>query len=577
MTMNQRTSFLLVLLLSAVLIPGSLFGAGAQPEPPQSPAQQEPVLVGRVFHIEGQLLRYDPEEQQWVAVQPDAPWGEDDTLYSVEKSRAELILPNNTWVRIGPNTEVKLVALTSQKTEVDLVSGTARFLNNSSAVELKVTTPYGHVLAGAGSVLDIYAGATSVEVIALHGNVEFVHGPTGSHLEVVAGSTSLLADEKQVGVGTGRMETAWRQWNEIRDNFWAKRLEIKGESVKYVHRSIQEESSVLERYGRWSRIYYDGAHRYFWRPAHVAVGWAPFTVGSWMYWHGDWCWVPSEPFGYVTHHYGNWVLVGASWYWAPPVAVTVTIGGPFLGIGFGWYPGRVAWVHSHAHIGWLPLAPGEIYYSHRYWGPGSVVFGAGVTGFATLHNYRYARNAVIVERADFARVTNYRNVMVRKPGHAAFLNTYKAARVANDNTVPGFSQIKRRQGFSATSPKEKPSMGQLEKARQGCLAVEPAGRGQGGGTRKQVTARGKGKQAGSSALKSSPGKQRSPGHVSKGSSKSSLKSSGDSKRYGKAHDKGKGGKSSHDGGFTGGGGGKHSGQGKSVEGHGPKSGHGKWK
>ncbi|MDY0042311.1 MAG: FecR domain-containing protein [Desulforhabdus sp.] len=381
--MNQRKSLLLVLLLSIVLISGVVLALGrtnhpeplqnpVQSEPVQSPArqhepvqnqaqtQQDPVLVGRVLHVEGQLLRYVPEEQQWVAVLPDTPWGKDETLYSAEKTRAEMVLPNNTRVRIGPSTEIRLVDLTSGRTEVDLIAGTARLLNKSSEVEIKVATAFGYAVITAGTILEVCADGTSAELIALQGNANFVHSQTGSHFEVMTGSNSLLVDEQQVGVGTGRIDTAWRQWNKTRDNLWAKRLEVKGDSVKYVHPSIRDESYVLDRYGSWSRVYYDGAYRYFWRPAHVAVGWAPFTVGSWMYWYGDWCWVPSEPFGYVTHHYGNWVLVSGCWYWAPPVAVTVGIGGPLLDIRFGWYPGRVAWVHSGAHIGWLPLAPGEI-------------------------------------------------------------------------------------------------------------------------------------------------------------------------------------------------------------------------
>jgi len=113
--MNRRAAYLLVLLLSFVLISGSPLGAADQPDSSRGSDQQEPVLVGRIFHIEGELLRYDGEEKQWVDVLPDSPWGEGDALYSVEESRAEMILPTNIWVRIGPTTEIELVALTPQR------------------------------------------------------------------------------------------------------------------------------------------------------------------------------------------------------------------------------------------------------------------------------------------------------------------------------------------------------------------------------------------------------------------------------------------------------------------------------
>lgn len=143
-----------------------------------------------------------------------------------------------------------------------------------------LTTPYGYVLAQGRSVLDIYAATASVELLALEGKVEFIHEQTGSRFEVVAGSTSLLVDEKQVGPGTGCLDAAWGKWNETRDAWWAKRLECKGESAKYLHDSIREDACILDEHGRWSRVYYEGAYHHFWRPTRVGAGWAPFTAGS---------------------------------------------------------------------------------------------------------------------------------------------------------------------------------------------------------------------------------------------------------------------------------------------------------
>ena len=77
---------------------------------------------------------------------------------------------------------------------------------------------------------------------------------------------------------------------------------------------------MLDQNGNWMRVPYEGRECWFWRPTTVDAGWAPFTVGRWTEWYGDQTWIPAEPFGYVTHHYGAWVLVGDQWYWAPPVA-----------------------------------------------------------------------------------------------------------------------------------------------------------------------------------------------------------------------------------------------------------------
>ena len=46
----------------------------------QAPEAREPILVGRIAHLEGQLLRYVPSEQDWVATVQDAPFGLEDAL-----------------------------------------------------------------------------------------------------------------------------------------------------------------------------------------------------------------------------------------------------------------------------------------------------------------------------------------------------------------------------------------------------------------------------------------------------------------------------------------------------------------
>ena len=62
-----------------------LFAAIAMVSPSSAgdaPIGDEPAMVvGRVYHIEGDLLRYVPEEKDWVAVVKDAPFGAEDTLF----------------------------------------------------------------------------------------------------------------------------------------------------------------------------------------------------------------------------------------------------------------------------------------------------------------------------------------------------------------------------------------------------------------------------------------------------------------------------------------------------------------
>ena len=107
-----------------------------------SPAEDAPAMVvGRIYHIEGDLLRYVPAEKDWVAVVRDAPFGTEDTLFSGSREMAELIVPNGTWIRIGNSTQIQFITLDTDLSETDVASGVGRFYNKSSDTVIKATSP----------------------------------------------------------------------------------------------------------------------------------------------------------------------------------------------------------------------------------------------------------------------------------------------------------------------------------------------------------------------------------------------------------------------------------------------------
>jgi len=435
------------------------FFSAAMAMVPLSLAADAPaVVVGRVYHIEGDLLRYVPEENDWVAVVKDAPFGTEDTLFSGSRGRGELIAPNGTWIRIGNSTQFQVIALDTDLSEMDVASGVARFYNKSSDTVIKVTSPFGYVLADPGTVFDFYVGENSAEAVAIKGKVSFVHSATDARYDVAAGSPAILADQAQVSSGEGGVDPDWDRWNSRRESFWAAKARVRGRSAEYLPPNLRDEAYALEENGRWENVSYEGEPRRFWRPTTVAVGWSPFTVGRWTDWYGDQCWIPAEPFGYVTHHYGNWVYVRNSWYWAPPV-VSVRVGLPLLNIGFFWYPGRVSWIHEGTYVGWVPLAPREMYYSHRNWGGPHTVVVTNVNIAQiniTVRNYAYANQAVVVNQNNFYRVNNYRDVRVTNINRTTIINNYRAAPVVNNTVINNYTTNKQRYNYTNVTVQEKP-------------------------------------------------------------------------------------------------------------------------
>jgi hypothetical protein len=163
----------------------------------------------------------------------------------------------------------------------------ARVYNKNSDTVVRVTSPFGYVLAHPGTVFDFYVGENSVEVVAVDGVVSFVHSAAEAKFDVAAGSPSIVADWEQVSSGEGALDPDWDRWNESREEFWAVKARAGGRSAEYLPPGLRDESYALEENGRWEKVPYEGKDRWFWRPTTVTVSWSPFTVGRWTDWYGD--------------------------------------------------------------------------------------------------------------------------------------------------------------------------------------------------------------------------------------------------------------------------------------------------
>jgi hypothetical protein len=437
-------------------------------------AQQEPVLVGRISYIEGQILRYVPEIKDWVIVTKDAPFGLEDALYSDSSTKAEFIFPNRLLVRIGASTQVQLITLKSDASEMDVASGVARFYNRNPQGMLKVTTPFGYVLAEPDSTFDLYVGDQSVEVLALSGRVDYFEQGGDSRYEVAPGGASVLADATRVTTGDGTVDVQWDDWNAARDSARTKRVLVRGESVRRLPPQLGDDAYDLDESGMWERVTYEGQEREFWRPTVVEESWQPFTVGRWTDYYGDQVWVPEEPFGYVTMHYGNWILVGHRWYWAPPAPAVGIAVGP--SIGFGWYPGRVAWISAGPNAGWVPLAPTEVYYSHHFWGPSAVVMAPGVAVNIAVGRLAFVSAAVVVPQASFYSVSNYSSVRVTNINQTTIINNYHAAPVVNNTVINNYNQTTAKYNFVNKAPAEVPHSSVVQRIDQNRQIASTAGK-----------------------------------------------------------------------------------------------------
>lgn len=431
----------LVPLLSLFILALSL---NAQAQAPEAWEEHDATLVGRISHLQGQLSRYNPDTDDWEAAARDEPFGFDDLLYADADVKAEFLMPNNTWIRIGGDTRLQLVGLEPDSTELDIAFGRARLYNKSTKAKIIITTPFGHITAPPGSTVDLNINENHVEIRAIKKKAYFIHNSSPARHEIRSNSSAMLADLNAVTAAPGKIEYAWKKWNQQMDAQWAAHLREKDASAAHLPAQLHAEAYPLDQHGVWERVYYDGAHYRFWRPIRVRADWAPFTVGVWSVWHGDHVWIPHEPFGYVTHHYGNWIFTAGFWYWAPPVTrIMIHSHVPRLKIGFGWYPGRVAWIHHGAHLGWIPLAPREPYYSHRHWGRRSIVITKGTHYRHRAHRYRHHKHAVVIHRSHLYRSGNYKRTRIRSIHHNTIRDNYRTTPVLNAAVIKDHGSLKK--------------------------------------------------------------------------------------------------------------------------------------
>ena len=442
-------------ILFLVLIPFTSLHAQPRSE---GRGEEETILVGRITYVQGKVLRYVPEEEDWVAIVKDTPFGLRDALHSERGSRAEIIIPNNTWARIDGDTEIRLIELRTEITAIEVASGVARFYNKGSDAVIEARTSFGYVTGPGETSFDLYVSDDSVEVVPLKGTVYFVHSTSETKFEVIAGSSSIFADSREVMAVEPRPDPSWHAWNNKMDALWSKRMRVRGKSIEYLPPALHYEGFILDEHGRWERVYYNGAYRHFWRPLHVSFGWTPFTIGRWIVWCGDHTWIPYEPFGYLTHHYGSWIFVGGFWYWAPPVPrIRVCIGPPpppLFPLPFFWCPGRVAWIHFRGHVGWVPLAPWEPYYCYRRWGPRAIVVNnVNITKVnLNMNRYKNFRHAVVIDKKNLYNVNNYRKIRIKNINNAAVLNNYRVIPVVNNRIIKNYRNI--RQKYNVTNLNE---------------------------------------------------------------------------------------------------------------------------
>ena len=354
----------------------------------------EPELGGgRISLVQGQVLIQTKDAEEWVDASVNFPIADGDRIMTEQDGRVELQFQNGTCVRVGEESQVDIMALNfdQRKTFIHLNQLEGRIYVNHRPLtgeepSLYIDLPFGVISSYVPSRFRVDLTSSEARISVMEGSAEFKRD--GRPIPIAQGKTLIAREGGYAEVAQLYGRDEWDRWNEARDNELLQRRYAQ----KYLPPELEPYGYEMEGNGRWV---YTPEYQYVWVPT-VVVGWSPFQYGYWAWRRGIYCWVPREPWGWVPFHYGRWVHThNHGWAWVPPFR-HATI----------WNPGAVAWYIGPTHVSWVPLAPGEIYYGHRYYGPQSVNI--------NRVNIDIQKNAYINARVKDAVVTVHRDSFFRR-------------------------------------------------------------------------------------------------------------------------------------------------------------------
>ena len=350
MILIKKTLAALAGITGVVLLAAPAF---AQERDEYGEAQQ---TVARVGYIDGSAsFSRGDDPDNWQTADRNVPMTIGDRLYTGSRSRAEVAVDGGYVIRLGARADVATLNLTDDTKQFAVKSGVVSFhIRRLDPEEIfEVDTPNAAVTFEQPGYYRVDVDPDgNTRVVVRRGQAVVAAG--GGQVPLNAGDVMNIEglDSPRYDVSTWRRGDSWDRWVDSRQGRFAHTR-----SWQYMSDRIVG-ADDLDEYGRWEDI---PEYGHVWTPATVAVDWAPYRVGHWV-WQDPfgWTWVSSEPWGWAPYHYGRWVTYSSRWYWVPVARRAVSVSyAPalvaFVGSGPGW--SASVSIGGGGFVGWFPLAP----------------------------------------------------------------------------------------------------------------------------------------------------------------------------------------------------------------------------
>jgi hypothetical protein len=327
-------------------------------------AQQDgdpPAEVARVSVLLGNVSVEPASVDQFSAAVVNDALTTGDRVYTDTGANTELET-GQVAVRLGQQTDFTITAMTDQLEQFGLAQGSVHVrsfaLTPGTAVELDTPNVAVTVLQPGDVRVDVDAdsGATTVELFS--GQVQ-VDG-NGFQQVLEGGQRVRLEGSNPVAAETVNAATPDGLDGFSNDRDAAYQSGEEGVDAYVNPGTIGAED--LNGNGDWETDPDEGA---VWYPNGVAVGWVPYSCGSWTWiapW--GWTWVGCERWGFAPFHYGRWEHRGSRWGWIPGPVLVRPIYSPAM-VAFVGAPGVTAWFVLGPHDAYKPWYHASALYENR--------------------------------------------------------------------------------------------------------------------------------------------------------------------------------------------------------------------
>ncbi len=355
-TASHRPLGLLVLGAACWLLTAAGGIACAQDAGGADAADDPPARAGRLALVQGSVSLQPAGVTDWNAAPVNQPLTNGDTLWSDSGARAEIDL-GEARVRLDERSSVAILDLSDRAIQLRLDGGSIDIAVSDVADldTFEIDAPNAAVsLLRPGEYRLTVDNASNTSVIVRNGQVQ-VQSSAQQPVTLGAGQRGLYGDNGSYAILQAGAPDEFDRWCQQRQARWAEEQAM----AQYVS-SDAVGYQDLNDYGQWQQEPDQGS---VWFPNGVAEDWVPYSTGHWA-WVGPWgwSWVDDAPWGFAPFHYGRWGRFGRRWGWVPcppnrravyAPALVAWIGGPGVA-------GAPA-LGGGAAVGWLPLAPGEVF------------------------------------------------------------------------------------------------------------------------------------------------------------------------------------------------------------------------